>query len=190
MNPKDQQKTDEEIARSVQKGKADLFAVLIGRYEPKLARYARKFMSGNEDIEDLLQEVFIKTYRNIQSFDPARKFSPWIYRIAHNEFVNTLRKKGRDPLPFFDADTIFPHPVAKENPRTDSEKKEIALLLEKCLGQLNPKYREPLVLYYMEELSYQEISDIMEIPITTVGVRIMRAKEMLKSICRNVNLNI
>jgi RNA polymerase sigma-70 factor (ECF subfamily) len=189
MKTENQQKTDEEIARSVQKGNADLFAVLIGRYEPKLARYARKFMSGNEDIEDLLQEIFVKVYRNIQGFDTTRRFSPWIYRIAHNEFVNAIRKKGKDPLPFFDADTIFPHPVAKENPGTDSEKKELAVMLEKCLGQLNPKYREPLVLYYIQELSYQEISDIMEIPLTTVGVRIMRAKEMLKSICQNVNLN-
>jgi RNA polymerase sigma-70 factor (ECF subfamily) len=172
--------TDEEVAGRVQDGNVELYEILMQRYEAKLSRYARKFLSNREDIEDVIQQVFIKTYSNIQSFNVSMRFSPWIYRIAHNELVNALKKKKNAALPFFDADTIFPHPVANENPSSDSEKRELAELMAQCLDKLDIKYREPLILYFLEELSYKEISDILQIPIATVGVRINRAKEKLK----------
>src|ERR1700727_2292342 len=90
------EQTDEEIAVLVQNGDAEAFRVIMERYEPKMTRYAKRFLFGADDAKDLLQEVFIKTYVNIKSFDPERRFSPWIYRIAHNEFVNALKKKKKD----------------------------------------------------------------------------------------------
>ncbi len=107
--------TDEEIAKSVQGGDTAKFGTLVERYEAKMLRYARKFLFGYQDSEDMVQEVFLKAYTNIQGFDANRKFSSWLYRIAHNEFLNAIKKKGREPLPFFDPDTIFPHPVARDN---------------------------------------------------------------------------
>ena len=175
-------KTDEEIAKSVQSGDVEAFGILVERYEQKMKRYARRFLLGSHDAEDIAQDVFLKCYTNIQSFDVKRRFSPWIYRIAHNELVNRIKKKGREPLPFFDADTIFPHPVAKEKSERGVEMSEARELVEKTLDKLTPYYREVLVLYYIEELSYEEISDIIQIPISTVGVRLKRAKESMKKV--------
>jgi len=86
------EETDEAIALRVQGGDGEVFGELIERYQAKLSRYARKFLLDPDDAADIVQDIFIKSYQNIQSFDATRRFSPWIYRIAHNEFVNALKK--------------------------------------------------------------------------------------------------
>jgi RNA polymerase sigma-70 factor (ECF subfamily) len=181
------EKTDEEIAKEVQLGEVESFGLLIERYEPKITRYARKFIFNGEDAKDLVQEAFIKAYTNIQSFDAGRSFSSWMYRIAHNEFINAIKKKSRLPIFQFDFDTIFPQPVALETADSEMNKKELREMLDKCLGKLDPKYREPLVLYYFEDMDYKEIADILEVPVSTVGVRLTRGKASLKKIVSNLN---
>lgn len=179
MGQKSSQKTDEEIARLVQSGDIDLFGKLIERYEEKIKRYGRKFLSGIEDIEDVVQDVFTKAYENIKSFDIKRKFSSWLYRIAHNEFVNALKKHKKKPLSFFELDIILPHSSTEEvNQKIDNQ--EILKNLDAYFNKLSLKYREPFILYYIEELNYKEISDILHIPISTVGIRLKRAKEKIK----------
>ena len=84
--------TDEEIVELIQSGQTDLFGVIVDRYEDKMKRYSRKFLLNQDDINDIVQDVFIKAYTNIQSVDIKRKFSSWLYRIAHNHLVNYLRK--------------------------------------------------------------------------------------------------
>ncbi len=177
--------TDEEIARLVQSGDIDVFGELIKRYEAKMLRYAKKFLFNYEDAEDIVQEVFLKAYINIQSFDAGRKFSSWLYRIAHNEFINAIKKKKRQPLLLFDSDTLFPRLASKERADTKVNEQEISQMLDKCLNKLNAKYREPLILYYFEELSYKEIADVLRIPIATVGIRLQRGKKIMKTFCNN-----
>jgi RNA polymerase sigma-70 factor (ECF subfamily) len=181
------QKTDEEIAHMVQSGDVELFGILVKRYEAKMLRYARRFLFNYDDSEDLVQEVFLKAYINIKSFDASKKFSPWLYRIAHNEFINAIKKKGKEPLPFFNPDIFLPHAVSKENADKDIHKKETRHMLDKCLDKLEAKYREPLVLYYFEDLSYKEIADILHIPVSTVGVRIGRAKKAMKEMLKKLD---
>jgi RNA polymerase sigma-70 factor (ECF subfamily) len=132
--------------------------------------------------EDLVQEVFLKAYVNIKGFDSSRKFSSWLYRIAHNEFINAIKKKGREPLAFFDSDTLFPNPAIKENVGSEIDFVQIRDLLNRCLDRIDAKYREPLILFYFEDQDYQGISEIMRIPVSTVGVRLSRGKSMLKKI--------
>ena len=174
------EQTDEEIARLVQSGDVDLFGEIVERYEEKIKRYGRKFLSDFQDIEDVVQDVFIKAYQNIQSFDIKRKFSSWLYRIAHNEFINALKKQKKKPLPLFELDVLLPYSSAEEvNKNLDNQ--EIFKDIDKYLNNLSLKYREPFILYYVEELSYKEISDVLRIPISTVGIRLKRAKEKLKN---------
>lgn len=191
MNPqnrKNDDKSDREIARLVQEGEEELFGIIIDRYEDKLIRYGWHFLNTKEDIEDIVQEVFIKIYKNIQSYNSKKKFSPWMYRIAHNEFVNKLDKKSRSPLHFFDPDEIFPHLLAREENSTDKyAKKELAQTLKNCLKDLGPKYREAVILYYFEDLSYEEIAEIIRVPTATVGTRLRRAKKKLKNSCPQLN---
>lgn len=177
--------SDEEIAALVQGGDVEAFGEIIRRYEPKMLRYAKKFLFAPEDGKDQVQEVFLKAYMNIKSFDISRKFSPWIYRIAHNEFINAIKKSRRLPVFSFDFDTLFPHPAAKETADKDITASEIKNLLDTSLQKINPKYRELLVLYYFEEMDYQEIAEVLQIPIGTVGVRLKRGREQLKKIISN-----
>ncbi len=179
-----EQDTDETIALRVQSGNSDAFGVLVLRYEPKLLRYGRKFLSDPEDIKDLVQEVFIKSYTNIQGFDTERKFSSWIYRIAHNEFVNALKKKGRESIPVFDFDLVLPHLAAKETADADTGRSELRHTLDRCLEKVTPKYREVLVLYYFEELDYREIADVLRVPAGTVGVRLARGRAQMKELMK------
>jgi RNA polymerase sigma-70 factor (ECF subfamily) len=173
--------TDEQIAHLVQTGDSEQFGELIERYETKLKRYARKFLNSVDDIEDLVQDVFIKSYTNIQSFDVKQRFSPWIYRIAHNTFVNELKRKHRRGFSIFDADTILPQLAAKETTDKDILDTEIRAELDELLTDLPTKYREVIILFYFEELSYQEISEVLQIPVTTVGVRMNRGRTKLRS---------
>jgi RNA polymerase sigma-70 factor (ECF subfamily) len=172
--------SDEIIASKVQDGDFEKFGILVERYQAKLIRYAKKFLFDQEDGQDLIQDVFIKAYANMQSFDSKRKFSSWIYRIAHNEFINAIKKKGREPLSFFDPDTLFPHPTAPGTADQDLKSAETKEMVEKFLDKLEAKYREPLVLYYYEDMDYKQISEIMRIPVSTAGIRIKRAKERLQ----------
>jgi RNA polymerase sigma-70 factor, ECF subfamily len=93
-----EEKTDEELVRFVQEKKADVFGIIVKRYEDKLLRYGKRFLFNYENIEDAVQDVFIKAYINIQSFDTSKKFSSWIYRIAHNHFVNIIKKSKKEPV--------------------------------------------------------------------------------------------
>ncbi|PIP87288.1 hypothetical protein COW81_01045 [Candidatus Campbellbacteria bacterium CG22_combo_CG10-13_8_21_14_all_36_13] len=174
------EKTDEEIVLTVQTGDIESFGILVERYEAKLKRYAKKFLSNREDAEDLVQNVFIKAYTNIKGFNTSQKFSSWIYRIAHNEFINAMKRKKFDPLHFFDSDTLFPHPIAEESADDRVNNFELKESINKCLDKLEPKYLEPLILFYFEYMSYKDISDILKIPVSTVGVRIGRGKKLLQ----------
>lgn len=180
--------TDEMIATLVQGGDSEVFATLVERYEDKLMRYARKFLRDPDDAKDIVQEVFIKAYENIQSFDASRRFSPWIYRIAHNEFVNAIKKRARGPVLGLDLDVVFPHLTAGETADDTALARDTKEILEACLDELDPKYREPLVLYYFEGLSYKDMADILHIPMSTVGVRLARGKSQLQKIAATKNL--
>lgn len=185
MNDSHPRETDEDVARKVCSGEKELFGELIDRYEAKLTRYIRKFTQDSDDVTDLLQSVFIKAYTHLQSFDQSRSFNSWIYRIAHNESVNHLKKRGGSYVTFVDFDTFLPHPFAKETSDKESLSRELKDIMDTSLTTLSPKYREVLVLFYYEELSYQEIADILHIPTATVGVRISRAKDTLKKILKD-----
>jgi RNA polymerase sigma-70 factor (ECF subfamily) len=173
---------DETIVSAVQSGDIDQYGLLIARYTDKLQRYARKFLSSPDDIEDLVQEVFIKAYVNIQSFDTSLRFSPWIYRIAHNTYVNHLRQSSRFRSMTFDIDTFLPFMAAAESADDSVLQQELIAQMDTLLSKLQPKYREVVVLHYYEGLSYQEISDVLHIPISTVGVRLNRSREQLHKI--------
>ena len=176
--------TDEEAAERVQMGEREAFGILVERYLNKLIRYGKRFVADRDDIEDLVQDVFISAYQNIQSFDAKRKFSPWIYRIAHNAFVNALAASERRPA-LISFDPLVSHPAYEDTTDSLRDQQEMKTMIDKGLSLLIPKYREVLVLNYFEQLSYKDIADVLKVPIGTVGIRLSRAKEELK---KHINL--
>ncbi len=176
------EKSDEELAR-LSVSQKEFFGVLIGRYETALARYIRRLGAHDEeDVVDILQETFIKVYRNLNEFDTSLKFSSWIYRIAHNEAVSWFRKKHVRPEGHLiaDSDTVL---MFSESEEWGSEHRFDASLnakaLEEALSTLDQKYREVVVLRFFEHKEYDEISDILKIPIGSVGTLLHRAKKQI-----------
>jgi RNA polymerase sigma-70 factor (ECF subfamily) len=175
-------KSDEELVQLTLRNK-DNFTFLIKRYEKKLLSYLHRISNVNSDeLEDILQETFIKAYYNLNDFDQSLKFSSWIYRIAHNEAINNFRKNKARP---------HGHLVDLEDRYLERFKSNIDILQEinaqdlkkeinATLSRLELKYKEVLVLKFLEEKSYEEISDILKKPLGTVGTLISRAKKQFK----------
>ncbi|MBU4422044.1 RNA polymerase sigma factor [Patescibacteria group bacterium] len=135
-------------------------------------------MCDADELEDILQDVFIKAYKNLYGFDANKKFSSWIYRIAHNEAVNYLKKNSRTKVSLDEVEYKIADEKIDLNGHIDKTflKKEIG----RCLKNIKLKYQEPLILFYFEQKSYEEISDILRIPTSTVGTLISRGKKIIK----------
>ena len=176
-------KSDEELAELL-KTDDDALAEIIDRYQEKLDRYIRRISNINkEDREDVLQEVFLSVYENINSYDSSFKFSSWIYRITHNKVISLWRKnKNTNQNVSLEENLLLLEQSLKEenNILKQLEEKENAKIINKALESLPVKYKEPLVLYFIENKSYEEISDILQMPVSSVGTRIRRAKEKIK----------
>ncbi len=169
--------TDEELIVVIREKDKEKYGEIIRRYQVKLSHYLRKFIKDHDELEDVLQEVFIKTYKNLFAFDAEKKFSSWIYRIAHNEALNHIKKnRGTVSLDEHEMDIIDEKIDIKGKIDLGIAK----IKIEEALSKMKEKYREPLILYFFEQKSYEEISDIMHLPRSTVGVLIMRAKDILK----------
>ena len=175
--------TDEAVVQATLRDK-NQFAVLVVRYEAKLDRYVRRLgILSPDDRQDILQNIFIKTYRNLHDFDPNLSFSSWVYRIAHNEAMSWHRREKVRPTGHLvaESDELLPLLESGElDPETAAIAVGDATRLERALQALSDKYREPLILRFFEHKEYEEISDILRIPIGTVGTLIYRGKKELK----------
>lgn len=184
---------DEEIVGMVLK-EQNFFGHIIERYEAKLDRYIRRLgVHDVEDRADVLQDVFIKVYRNLNGFDQSLSFSSWIYRIAHNEAVSWYRKRsvrpeghlvsqGEDVLGILSGDEDDSEKLFDESVNAEE--------VERALAEVDQKYKDVLVLRYFEHKEYGEISDILKIPTGSVGTLIHRGKQQLQNKLNSEILNI
>ncbi len=186
-------KTDAEIVNLTLKNQ-EIFLHLVQRYEGKLSRYIRRIaFVDTQTVEDILQEVFIKIYKNLNDFDPELSFSSWVYRITHNETINHLKKMDRQksvPLESDDEDVISLIDILESDVDIVKElsKKELQKKVQEVLSMLSPDFREILILKFLEEKEYKEISDILKKPMGTIATLINRAKTQFKQIAERNNL--
>lgn len=175
-----EQLSDEIIVEQIRSVDQELYVLLVERYQHKLLRYAQSLMHDEHKATDVVQEAFIKAFINLQGFNTQKKFSSWIYRIVHNEAMNSIKKYQKEvSLP---EDFDF---ASNENIEADFEQKELVVAVQARLQELPLIYAEPLALRYLEEKSYEEISDILHLPMGTVAIRINRAKILMKHLCQN-----
>lgn len=173
--------TDEQVADYVRTKDPEAYHEIMTRYQNKLIRYANYLTHDKMEAADIVQNSFIKAFVNLKGFDAKKKFSSWIYRIVHNEAMNTLVKRKKE--------IMIPEGMdfkAEEKTEIDFAKKEVRVIVHSCLSQMPSLYAEPLSLFFLEEKSYKEISDILWLPIGTVGTRINRAKFLMKKICQKI----
>ena len=175
--------TDKEI---IQMSLTDLeyFACLVLKYEVRLLNYIKKISQSNHDeAEDILQEAFIKIWKNLHGYDPRLTLESWIFRIVHNETISYRRKKtsySKDKVVSIDDDRIMNSLSAENINHVDVD--SVSRLIEDILPLLKLEYREVLVLKFLEDKSYEEISDILKIPEGTVATRINRAKKSFREL--------
>jgi RNA polymerase sigma-70 factor (ECF subfamily) len=175
-----EQLSDEAIVEQVRSVDQELYALLVERYQHKLLRYAESLLHDEHRAADVVQESFIKAFINLQGFDTKKKFSSWIYRIVHNEAMNSIKKYQKEvSLP---EDFEF---ASSEDIEANFEQQELVAAVRTHLKKLPLIYAEPLALRYLEEKSYEEISDILHLPPGTVATRINRAKTLMKHLCQN-----
>lgn len=160
----------------------DYFSCLYDRYEEKLLRYIKRLSAiSPEEAEDVLQDAFIKVWRNLNGLDTSLPISSWLYRLVHNQTISYLRKQrsyGKNKKVDID---LFGGEIPEDEPVVESGG-DPAIFTRKMLDAIPLKYREVLVLKYLEKLHYTEISDVLKIPEGTVAVRLKRAKEHFKKV--------
>jgi len=181
-----EQKTDEELVEIILENQS-AFSQLVNRYREKLLRYIRRISGVSlEESEDMLQNIFIKAYLNLNDFDSGLKFSSWIYRIAHNEVIDNYRKRQARPqlLDIDIKDSQIKELAGSTDLLEELARQELKQEIRIAISKINYKYQEIIILKYIEEKDYQEISDIIKKPLGTVASRMNKAKAELKKVLR------
>lgn len=145
-------------------------------WSPRIYSYVYRMLGTEEDAKDLTQEILTKTLKTLHRFDQTRPFAPWIYRIARNAYIDLKRKqKPLSPTP------VEELPDPSQTPLEHAQATENTLQIRQAMSQLPPKYREILVLYHFEHMKYEEISQLLRLPMGTVMNRLFRARRLLKT---------
>lgn len=178
--------------KQVIKGDQDAFAEIVEIYSNSIFQLGYRMLGNRQEAEDIAQEAFIRAYVNIKSFNQELKFSTWLFRIATNLCIDRIRKKKPDY--YLDAEvsgtdglTMYSQ-LASDAPLPENELESLELQesVQKEILKLPEKYRSVIVLKYIEELSLNEISEILDLPLGTVKTRIHRGREALRQQLRHV----
>lgn len=158
------------------------FRYIVERYQDRIFRYLKRTSYySNEDVEDMVQEVFIKVYRSMNDFESTDKFSSLIYRIAHNHLVDSIRKSSvRYDKNYLEDEEAVNLVKSEINLEKDFASKEAIEKIKLAIAQLPENYREVLVLKFLEDKKIEEIVDILRKPQGTVATLLRRGREMLK----------
>lgn len=176
-----------ELVALAKQGDMDAFEALILQHEKIVYNIAFRMMDGGEDVKDMAQEVFLKVYRNLERFDGKSAFSTWIYRIAVNTCIDEIRKrKGKQTYSLDaeleDEDGNYKKQFADEGGRPEEEmlRKELRGEVLAALETLSPEHKAAVILRDIRGYSYEEIAEMMQMPLGTVKSRISRGRAQLK----------
>ena len=174
--------SDKEIVAKILNGNIQNFAIVVKGTEKLVTQIVRKMVSNEDDQKDLVQEIYLRTYQNLPSFQFKAKLSTWIANIAYNRTLNYLQKK-KIPIMYIADARDEKLPIA-ENPESETIQAEEASILQAEIARLPPLYRTLITLYHLEELPAKEISEITNLPEGTVKSYLFRARKILKD---NIN---
>jgi len=187
---------DKELARLAAKGREMAFRELLSRYERPVFSLVYRMVRDRTLAEDLAQEAFIRAFNAIESYKPRYKFSSWIFKIANNHTIDYLRKRKLDTVSIDgsphartaeeQAQTRLVVESHEEAPDKYVEARELGGQIEEAIGMLRPEYRTVVLLRHVEGYTYEEISEIMELPLGTVKTYLHRARGELKGILAEV----
>ena len=184
--------TDEDLMNQFQMGTVEAFDILVGRYHDPLTNYIYRFLGDAKECEDLLQETFLRVYRNRHSYRRIAKFSTWLYTIAGNLARSEYRKRKRRRLYSLQSvnrdDEEYEVEIPDEtfSPDKHAEATIQDRHIQEALAQIPEEFREVVVLRDVQQLAYEEIADITGLPMGTVKSRINRGRTKLQGILKDV----
>ncbi len=178
--------TDGELIQTAIRGREDGFEELVRRYQRPIIGYIYRMLNNYDASLDVTQEVFIKVYNSLERYSSEYKFSTWLYRIAHNAAIDYMRRNSvnQQSIETENADGTYQLQIESPQPNPEQERersewrREIETVV-KCLPQV---YRELILLRHAQDLSYDEIAEITNLPLGTVKNRLFRAREMMREI--------
>ncbi len=177
-------------------GQPEAFAELFRRYYPMIHAFAYRLCLQETAAEDLSQETFIKVLNNIDRYSPDFKFSSWLFKIANNLTIDHLRRRRLETVSIEGAPDAVTSESAKatsimvvsgnESPLEELESRELGTAIEHAIGRLRPEYRACILLRHVEDRSYEEIAEIVKLPLGTVKTYIHRARHELRAALEDV----
>ena len=182
--------SDQQVVVFAQEGREDAYRELIRRYERPVYSLIYRMVRDNETSEDLAQETFIKVLNNINRYRPEFKFSSWLFKIANNITIDHLRRRQLDTISIEGAPdavtgermraTAVAVASGGESPLEELESRELGASIEEAIAKLRPEYRACIILRHVEDYSYDEIAEIVKLPLGTVKTYIHRARQELR----------
>lgn len=177
---------DEELIEHIINGNTELYAELISRYQNKVYSTAYSYTRDYEEAKDLTQEIFIKVYNNLSGFQNKSQFSTYLYRVAVNRCIDWTRKKRPKTISILfsqDDENVDIYDFIADydsNPEEILLRQENSDLIRQEINKLPEIYNTVMIMYYFQDLSPQEISDILEVPRKTIDTRLFRARNLIK----------
>jgi RNA polymerase sigma-70 factor (ECF subfamily) len=166
------------LIRQCLEGRREAFGDLIARHQKAVFNVALRMLKDYQDAQDLTQTVFIKAYEKLGTFKAGHKFFSWIYRMAMNEALNFIKRSRR----FEEFDEGADYAAGDQKPAEDFEENAMSRNIQNALMDLRIEHRAVIVLKHFEDLSYQEIGYILDIPEKTVKSRLFTARQLLKDV--------
>lgn len=175
---------DDKFVKKAIKGDQDAYKQIMDKYQKPLYFHVLKMVRNHEQVEDLVQEAFMKAFNNLNSYNTNYAFSTWLYRITTNHTIDYLRKRKlnttsiNDPVKTRDGEMEI---QIRDEAETDRNiiRKERKQIIHQAINDLPKKYRKVIEMRHLQELSYQEIAEHLDLPLGTVKAHIFRAREML-----------
>lgn len=173
---------DEDLARLAQQGDQDAFAELVKRYENQVFSLAYRLCGDYDEAADMAQEAFLRIYRMLDRYDPGKKFFSWMYRVAHNSCINTLNRRPANVIPVEQAEEYLTSDGkdTAAGPEQDYLQQEMRAQIDNAIASLPDNYRDVVYLRYIEDMSYQQIAEILNLPVSTIETRLFRGKKQLQ----------
>ena len=176
---------DEELVFRIRAGEEDLFEVLVRRYQSRVLAHVARMVGSRDDALDLSQEIFLKVFGALDRYNPAYKFSTWVFRIAGNAAIDHLRKRRPRtvPLEVQDADgrmSSFENKSHDLDPYAELRNVERGSAIARAIAALPAEFRELITLRHFGGLSYEQIAEVKQMPLGTVKNKLFRARAVLK----------
>jgi RNA polymerase sigma-70 factor (ECF subfamily) len=179
--------TDVEIIESVKKGNQADYAVLIDRYKNKAFTMLKRMLKNDFEAEEILMDCFLKAYNNLNTFKFESKFSTWFYRIVYNSALTKLSSAKRKIENEMSSVDDLKYLESNYN-ADDLVKEDLSILIKKIVNELPPKNAAVITMFYLEEMSTEEISEVLQISVSNVKVILHRSRNLLREIIEKRNL--